>query len=210
MATTADQSDAYTLADQSDAYTLLRQQAESQLQAGTARARGQWSLSVDALQLLHRLSSNPESAADALRLLHELQVHQVELDLQHEEIVANEQTMIEELRRYRTHFDEAPVGYLLVNKAGEILQANNMAARYFAIECEALEGQRIETLLRPHNRAGLRDLLSRATAGDDHDESGSMVVEGAGTGDPWHIMATPASLEPEAILLTLCPCSRAA
>jgi hypothetical protein len=36
--------------------------------------------------VLHALASSPQTAADALTLLHELQVHQVELDLQAQEL----------------------------------------------------------------------------------------------------------------------------
>jgi hypothetical protein len=70
----------------------LRQHAESRLQEGEAPKTLGWSSSAQALSLLHRLASDPASAADALKLLHELQVHQVELDLQHEQM---EQQLLE-------------------------------------------------------------------------------------------------------------------
>ena len=39
-----------------------------------------------ALGVLHEMALSPSTAADALALMHELQVHQVELDLQEEEL----------------------------------------------------------------------------------------------------------------------------
>ena len=67
----------------------LRQAAEDSLKQGTTPPTKGWSISADALALLYRLASNPDSAGDALKLLHELQAHQVELDLQHEQLKAN-------------------------------------------------------------------------------------------------------------------------
>ncbi|OZB14247.1 MAG: hypothetical protein B7X58_08195, partial [Marinobacter sp. 34-60-7] len=80
---------------------LLDQGASPRLRSGT--------LGVDALQLLYQRASEPESAADALRLLHELQTFQVELDLMYQQLQANEQDLTEELAHYRSLYDLAPV-----------------------------------------------------------------------------------------------------
>jgi hypothetical protein len=68
------------------AHVQLRQKAETRISGGNAPATKGWTLGAASLMLLHRLASNPDTASDALKLLHELQVHQVELDLQHEHI----------------------------------------------------------------------------------------------------------------------------
>jgi hypothetical protein len=63
----------------------LRRRALAQLRvpAGSHEARLN---SSAALGVLHELASSPSTAEAALALLHELQVHQVELDLQDEEL----------------------------------------------------------------------------------------------------------------------------
>ena len=54
--------------------------------------------SAAALAILHELASSPATAADSLKLLHELQVHQVELDLQNEELTASQRALEDALR----------------------------------------------------------------------------------------------------------------
>ena len=146
-------------------HARLRGDAEGRLASGTAPpARGS-STSLDALSLLHRLASSPASAGDALKLLHELQVHQVELDLQHEQIEADRRELGEELARYRALYDCAPIAYLSVGRDGTIIEANHAAAELFAVELDELRGRAIDTLLAPEDRAALQSMLQRLRGG---------------------------------------------
>jgi PAS domain S-box-containing protein len=65
-----------------------------------------------------------EGLADPRRLLHELHVHQIELELQNEEL-RDAHTALERSRdRYMELYHHAPVGYVVTDSAGMILQAN--------------------------------------------------------------------------------------
>ncbi|RCV90232.1 PAS domain S-box protein [Billgrantia montanilacus] len=189
-------------------YIQLRDKAEAQLQAGTASAASHWSVGVDALRLLHRLSSNPDNAEDALKLLHELQVHQVELDLQNEEIAANEQALVEDLSLYRALFDSAPLGYFLVDIEGNVIQANFAAAELFGIERDELEGHPIETFLLAQSRPQLLGLLQQVTQSGAR---GSCLAETAGSTQGSRYLQLLASLSPERkhILLVCRECANA-
>ena len=66
----------------------MRLHAETVLKEGSAPPTKGWPTGVGTLSLLHELASTPARADEALKLLHELQVHQVELDLQHEQMEA--------------------------------------------------------------------------------------------------------------------------
>ena len=121
--------------EESSIYTQLRDKAESQLLAGTTPTTDHWStIGLDVLRLLHRLSSDHDNAGDALKLLHELQVHQVELDLQNEEIAAKEQERSQDLQFYRTLYDNAPFAYCVVDLKSTIIQSNFAAAELFGLD----------------------------------------------------------------------------
>ncbi len=66
---------------------------------------------------------------ETLRLLHELQVHQIELEMQNEEL-RNARDMVEiTSRKYTELFDYAPTGYFTLSKTGEIVEINLSGAK---------------------------------------------------------------------------------
>ncbi len=76
------------------------------------------------------------------RASHELQVHQIELELQNEEL-RNTQAALEISRaRYFDLYDMAPIGYCTVGKSGLILEANFAAATLFGMPCGKVVGER--------------------------------------------------------------------
>lgn len=69
-----------------------------------------------------------------LKLIHELHVHQIELEMQNEELVlAKEQAEIAK-DKYTNLFDFAPTGYITLSKKGEIMELNYCAATMFSKE----------------------------------------------------------------------------
>lgn len=143
----------------------LRRQAEARLQGGTAPKARTWATGAEALSLLHKLASNPASASDALALLHELQVHQVELDLQHEQLEQGRDELDQALDRYVERFDCAPAGFFAVGRDGRIAEANPAAAELSGIERAALGGRQIDSLVTPQSRPALLALLQRLRDG---------------------------------------------
>lgn len=194
-----------TSIDESNVYIKLRDKAEALLQAGTTPVGGHWSMGVDALSLLHRLSSNPDKAEDALKLLHELRVHQVELDLQNEEIAANEQALGDELRAFRTLYDCAPFAYSVVDLQGTVVQANLAAGELFDAGRDGLEGQRIDRFLAPQSRSLLLGLLERVASGGGTDSCIVRMNEGAQNARPFRCLAS-SSPGDEYILLACAEC----
>ena len=124
----------------------LRHVAEARLRDGVPPpAHGGWTTGVEALSVLHNLAGSPESAGDALKLLHELQVHQVELAMQHEQLEQSRAEVAESLERYVERFEFAPVGYFTVEPDGGIVEGNLAAADLFEVDRAALPGRSDES-----------------------------------------------------------------
>ncbi|WP_417548491.1 PAS domain S-box protein [Marinobacter segnicrescens] len=140
----------------------LRRSARNLLDQGAAPRNSGGTLGVDALQLLFKRASNPETAADALKLLHELQTYQVELDLLYEQLLANEQELTEELTHYKALFEFAPAAYLTMTRDGAITEGNHAAGMLLGNSPDALAGMKLTTLLAPGQDDKVAALLGAA------------------------------------------------
>ena len=82
------------------------------------------------------------SSAQAQKTLHELRVHQIELEMQNEELRQTQLNLGHERERYFDLYDMAPVGYVSVSAQGVILEANLTAAHLLGGSREQLVEQR--------------------------------------------------------------------
>jgi PAS domain S-box-containing protein len=111
----------------------LRKQAEARL-GGTSQ-------SVEGLSL-------PE----VKNLIHEYQVHQIELELQNEELRETQKQLELARDRYARLFNDAPVGYLTIDETGIIAQANETFAAMVGREPSHLSGTSLAELIVPADR----------------------------------------------------------
>ena len=85
-------------------------------------------------------------------MLHELQVHQIELEMQNEEL-RRAQTELEASRaRYFDLYDMAPVGYFTVSEQGLIQEANLAAAGFLGVTRGDLAKQPLSHFIVPEDQ----------------------------------------------------------
>ncbi len=147
-----------------DDRTQLRQLAMTQL-AFSARREPQPSGMSEALTVLHRLASSPATAGDALALLHELQVHQVELELQQEELGSSRAELETALIRQTALVDRSPAGLMTVDARTVLCEVNPAGARLLGASPEELLGRPLASLLSVASASALHAQLARSLDG---------------------------------------------
>ena len=123
--------------------TELRQRAEARLsERGTAADR-------------------PIKETDLRRLLHELQVHHIELEMQNEELQQARDSMEAGLEKFSDLYDFAPVGFLTLDREGTVREANLTTASLLGIERSRLVNRRFGLWLSPADVPAFNAFLTR-------------------------------------------------
>jgi len=114
------------------------------------------SMRQKAEELLKKKSSgtaSPLSEVESLRLIHELQVHQIELELQNDEL-RHAQAVAEVANdKYFRLYDLAPSGYFTLSREGEIVELNLAGALLLDKDLPHLRNSRFASFVAPETRA---------------------------------------------------------
>lgn len=89
-----------------------------------AEARALRLKAEEQLKEKHRKDNIQNEETDVKKLLHELQVHQIELEMQNEELRLANETAETALKKYTTLYDFAPMGYYTLDVDGRIVELN--------------------------------------------------------------------------------------
>ena len=123
----------------------------------------------EAEQRLHAGKTRPAfavSEADARALLHELQVHQIELEMQNEELQRAEEAAREVSERYSDLFDFAPVAYFLWDHQGRLLEVNLHGAEMLGLDRSLVVHKRFGQFVATEDRDRFADFCRRVLATD--------------------------------------------
>lgn len=124
---------------------------------------------------------------DSARLLHELQVHQIELEMQNDELEKARVAAEAARDQFQELYDFAPVGYFTLDRAGTISAANLAGAALVGVERARLLGRRFVEFVLTECRAEFTDLTENATS--------------AGTGFSGEVVLDLEGVEPRTVRL---------
>jgi PAS domain S-box-containing protein len=102
-----------------------------------------------------------ESVEDQLRLVHELQVHQIELEMQNSELRQARDDEAAALEKYTDLYEFAPVGYVTLDRTGEIRSVNLTGSGLMGVERSRLMGRRFGLFVTAETSSVYADFLEK-------------------------------------------------
>ena len=107
------------------------------------------------------------SPDDIKRMIHELQVHQMELKLQNEELLQSQTELAHSRDQLNDLFEFAPVGYLTLDSHGVIFRANLTATKMFGLERTKVIGRKLTDFVGPGSQDECFRHLQEVFSGDE-------------------------------------------
>jgi len=98
-------------------------------------------------------AASPAQSANLHEVLQELHVHQIELELQNDELQLTQKRLEESRRSYMRLYHDAPVGYVVLDHAGMIRKANKTFATMVGDPVESVDGTPLAGFLVAEDRS---------------------------------------------------------
>ena len=117
-----------------------------------------------------------ETEVENPRLVHELQVHQIELEMQNEELARTRHQLEHSLERYVDLYDFAPMGYFTLTGDGTIRELNLTGATLLGVERARLIGRKLGLFVSAETRPAFNAFMDRTLAGTSK-ESGEVSLD---------------------------------
>jgi PAS domain S-box-containing protein len=106
----------------------------------------------------------PATTPEVQRLVQELQVHQIELEMQFEELLLVQTEAESSRAQYLDLYDFAPVGYCTLSFDGALLQLNLRTGQLLGLTRQELTGRRLALFVAFSDRALFADFLAQLWA----------------------------------------------
>lgn len=112
-----------------------------------------------------KVSDSRLSEDEILKLIHEIEVHQIELELQNEELkIAREREIELASEKYAELYDFAPSGYFTLSKEGDIVNLNFAASHLLGKERRGLKKSRFGFFVSDDTKPDFNEFLSNVFA----------------------------------------------
>jgi PAS domain S-box-containing protein len=135
----------------------------------------------------------PRTEADTQRLLHELQVHQIELEMQNTELQEARDEVEAGLEKYTDLYDFAPVGYFSLDEQGLILEVNLTGAALLGVERSRLINRPVQRFVAAMSRPIFLAFLAKVFAEPGRQVCEASLLNEDGTPFWANLQATPAA-----------------
>lgn len=119
---------------------------------------------------------------DPRRILHELQVHQIQLEMQNAELRDARSQLETLVERFTDLYDFAPIGYFSLDATARIQEVNLTGAALLRVERYRLLRRQFSMFVAPANRSAFGDFL-RNVLNEDGKKTCEIALE-IGTGEP--------------------------
>ena len=119
------------------------------------------------------------TAPEVQRLVQELQVHQIELEMQYEELLLAQAEAESSRLQYVELYDFAPVGYCTLSAAGTVQQLNLHTSQLLGQERQRLRGRRLALFVVPAERDHFAEFLARLWAAPGQHQSCELTLRRA-------------------------------
>lgn len=107
-----------------------------------------------------KTKENADHSAENNKLMHELMVHQVELEMQNEELLVAKKQADAALQRYSELFEFAPVIHCTVDKRSEIKTINLNGASELGLPRSSILGRELTTFISPEYQADFKQQIA--------------------------------------------------
>lgn len=115
------------------------------------------------------------------RLVHELQVHQIELEMQNETLRQTRMALEQSRDQYVDLYEFAPIGYVTLSASGLIAQINLTGAALLGVERQALQQRRFATLVGHADQDRWHQHFMQAIGSDERFTAEFSLQRGDGT-----------------------------
>ena len=109
------------------------------------------------------------SEADTLKLIHELEVNQIELEAINNELIQAKERADFAKQKYAALFDSASFGYFMLSREGKIIESNLIGASMFGKESLLLKNSKFDFFVsnetKPTFNLFLQEIFNSKTKG---------------------------------------------
>jgi PAS domain S-box-containing protein len=142
-----------------------------------------------------RTETPTQPSGDPFRIMHELQVHQIEMEMQNEELREARNRLEDLVERYTDLYDFAPVAYFSLDETGRIQQANLPGAAMLGVERSKLRQRRFASFVEHRYLAILEDFL-RKVFGDAGKQVAELAIETTAQETVWVDLQATKTISP--------------